>query len=273
MKGIRLYLAAAATATATGLLTAFTGYVQKGAPIDPAVASDVVTMPAGIDAWNVSPADGSTGIGVVVPIDATRAVNDDLFVEGRVDYAWLGVTAGDTPASTIASLGLGIESGALIHGVFDGSPAKRAGLEPGDVVTHVDGRRIIDAADLVRTVGAREPGTRAVFSIVRDARSRTLTVLLSDKPDSEGIGAAPRGAWPGFAVVEQPDLGRVVVAAVDKGGRADSRLLRGDIIRRVDGSPVVGLGGFYRRLDASSGDRVLLDVERDGASVAVRLGR
>jgi Do/DeqQ family serine protease len=251
----------------------FTDYIQTDAAINQGNSGGALVNTegevVGINTWIASPSGGSVGLGFAIPINNARKAIDDFVVKGKVDYAWLGVTTGDSPEPLLKALGLR-ESGALIHGVFDGSPAREAGLQPGDVVTRIAGTRIGGSADLVRTVANMAPGSRQDVTVMRDGKELALSIRLNTRADDDKIATAR--LWPGFSVVEA-DGGKVVVAAVDDGGRAASILGQGDVVTKVNGSRVGGLRDFYRALNAQGQGEVLFSLEREGNAIIVGLPR
>ncbi|QXC60455.1 S1C family serine protease [Aquihabitans sp. G128] len=114
---------------------------------------------------------GTVASGAAV-IDTASALRDD----GEVRRAWLGVEAVDLDPGQ-ASL-LEVEGGAHLTEVTPGSPAAKAGLRPGDVVTAVGGRPVDDASDLVVGLRSREPGDRTVVEVRRAGKTRQLTATL-----------------------------------------------------------------------------------------------
>ncbi len=251
-----------------------TDYIQTDAAINQGNSGGALINTRGevigINTWIASPSGGNVGLGFAIPINNARKAIDDLVVKGKVDYGWLGVTTGDATAPALRSLGAAVESGALVHGVFDGSPARSAGLRPGDVITSVNDRRITGSADLVRNVANLAPGSQVRFALIRDAKEVVLTVRLNTRADDDKIAAAK--LWPGFAVAE-PQNGDLIVASVDQGGRADTLLRPGDLIRRVNGTRVGNMREFYRALNASDGREVLFGLERNGAQITVGISR
>jgi Do/DeqQ family serine protease len=251
----------------------FTDYIQTDAAINQGNSGGALVNTegevVGINTWIASPSGGSVGLGFAIPINNARKAIDDFVVKGKVDYAWLGVTTGDTPEPLLKALGLR-ESGALIHGVFDGSPAREAGVQPGDVVTRIAGTRIAGSADLVRTVANMAPGSRQDVTVMRDGKELALSIRLNSRADDDKIAAAR--LWPGFSVVEV-DGGKVVVASVDDGGRAASILGQGDVITKVNGSRVGGLRDFYRLLNAHGQGEMLFALDRGGNAIIVGLPR
>jgi len=134
------------------------------------------------------------------------------------------------------------------------------------VVLRVGDRGVNGSGELVRTVASLAPGSRVDFAVMRDGKKIDLAVRLNSRADDDKIAAGK--LWPGFAVAE-PEAGKVVVAAVDQGSKADSLLQQGDLVLKINGSSVGSVREFYRLLGAADQRRVLLDLQRDGDEIVV----
>jgi S1-C subfamily serine protease len=111
--------------------------------------------------------------GLAIPVAMLRDVQDQLDGNGKVTHGWIGVVCNPQPADLA-----GGASGALVQGVLDGSPAKAAGLEPGDVVTRAGGRTVNGQPDLVAVVRSLRPQDRLDLEYVRNERTRKTTATL-----------------------------------------------------------------------------------------------
>jgi S1-C subfamily serine protease len=143
--------------------------------------------------------DGSVGIGFAIPINTALAVIPQIEKTGKVIQGYLGITTIDVDPA-LASLHLGSAYGALIQTIESGSPAARAGLragdllstlpdgitqveQGGDIITAVDGQRISGASALENAILADRPGQRVRLAIVRGTTRLTVTVRLGTRPD------------------------------------------------------------------------------------------
>jgi putative serine protease PepD len=126
----------------------------------------------GIDSQIESEGGGSDGVGFAISADTVRAVVTQLLRTGKVEHAYIGVAFGP-PSSGI---------GAQIGSVKSGSPAARAGLEVGDVVTSFDGHSITSQNALIGAVNALKPGAKVTIRYERAGRSKTTTVTLGSRP-------------------------------------------------------------------------------------------
>ena len=152
----------------------------------------------GINAQIRTDQGGSSGVGFAVPIDAARRSLHELMTKGKVEYAYIGVQAQPLTPSLADHLGLHVRDGALVDHVVAGGPADRAGVRGGsrqesylgqsvvaggDVIVAIGGRPVHDASDLVNIVtNDLRPGAAVPVRLVRDDRSRTLTLHLVARP-------------------------------------------------------------------------------------------
>jgi putative serine protease PepD len=113
---------------------------------------------------------GNVGVGFAVPSNTVRDVLPELSRGQRIERPYLGVTTAQHP------------DGAEIQSVTPGSPAETAGLQPGDVITSVDGRTIRAPDDVAAAVSAKQPGDRVDIELSNGAQERTAVVPLGTRP-------------------------------------------------------------------------------------------
>jgi serine protease Do len=159
----------------------FDDFIQTDAPINPGnsggplfnMAGEVI----GINTAIYSPSGASAGIGFAVPSDLARPVVEALLRGGRVDRGWLGVSVADAEEQ-----GRG-RRGAVIMGVERGSPAARAGLRQGDLVTALNGQPVATSRALVRGVAGLPPGETVRLTLQRGGRSQEVAVQIGRRPN------------------------------------------------------------------------------------------
>lgn len=150
----------------------------------------------GINEQIASQSGGNQGLGFAVPINTAVRVMEQLKSDGEVKYAWLGI-AGQSLTADVASA-LGIEGeGVLVAQVFDDSPAADAGIKGGttqtevqgqpyvtggDVITAIDGDKVLSMEELAGMVAEHEPGDKVTLTVLRDGESNEVTVTLGEKP-------------------------------------------------------------------------------------------
>jgi S1-C subfamily serine protease len=158
----------------------------------------------GINAQIRSNSGEAEGVGFAIPINAARRSMQQLVANGRVVYAYVGVTTQDLTPTLARHLGLNVARGAMIGRVEDGTPADKAGLHGGtreevfngdrirpggDVIVGIDGTQVRSADDVVRIVAeSLVPGQVARFAIIRDGKRRDVRVTLGSRPQSAGPG-------------------------------------------------------------------------------------
>jgi serine protease Do len=159
----------------------FDAFIQTDAPINMGnsggplfnMAGEVI----GINTAIYSPTGGSVGIGFAVPSDLARPVVEAIIRGGRVDRGWLGVSVADAEEQ-----GRG-RRGALVMGVERGSPAARAGLRQGDLVTALNGAPVATSRALVRGVAVLRPGETIRLTLTRGGRSQEVAVQIGRRPN------------------------------------------------------------------------------------------
>jgi putative serine protease PepD len=126
----------------------------------------------GINSQIKSDTGENTGIGFAIPSNTVKSIVTQLLTTGNVEHAYLGVGIAN------ASNGTGVQ----ITQVRSGTPASRAGLQTGDVVTHIDGRKVTNAGELGQSVDARRPGDSVSLTYTRNGSTHTVKVTLAERP-------------------------------------------------------------------------------------------
>lgn len=142
---------------------------------------------------------GNVGIGFAIPIDTVRSEIDQLETKGEVEHAFLGISGGTVTPDLADAVNLPVDEGVIVQSVVEGGPADKAGIEGGntsatidgaqvrlggDIVTKVDGRKVVGMDEIVEIVNEAEPGDELELTIVRGGETKTATVTLGDRPDS-----------------------------------------------------------------------------------------
>jgi Do/DeqQ family serine protease len=164
-------------------------FIQTDAAINPGNSGGALVNTRGeligINTAIYSETGGYQGIGFAVPANLARQVVDDILAHGHVRRGWIGITGlGDVSAKVARELGLGAAEGAVVVELLRGSPAHRAGIEPGDVVTAVDGHPIVDASQLRNDLAGARPGTELRLDVVRAGRRLVIRVAVEGAGDA-----------------------------------------------------------------------------------------
>jgi serine protease Do len=127
----------------------------------------------------------ASNIGFAVPINEARSILPQLRSDGRVARGYMGVILSDVDADLQRSLRLSSTQGALVQDVTNDSPGSRAGLRVYDLITAIDGKRVVNNSEIIREVARRGPGTLARLNVTRDGRAQTVTVRLGERPSRQ----------------------------------------------------------------------------------------
>ena len=145
----------------------------------------------GINSQIYSRSGGFMGISFAIPMDEAIRVSDQLRASGRVTRGRIGVQIGPVTKEIAESIGLGKAQGALVSGVEAGSPADKAGVEPGDIITRFDGKPIEKSSDLPRQVGNTKPGTKVNMTVFRRGGSKELAITVAEIEGERVSSARP----------------------------------------------------------------------------------
>ncbi len=219
----------------------------------------------GINSQIYSRSGGFQGISFAIPIDEATRVADQLRSTGRVTRGRIGVQIDQVSKDVAESIGLGKPQGALVRGVEAGSPAEKAGIEAGDIITKFEGKAIDRATDLPRLVGNVKPGTKTTVTVFRRGASRDLSVTIAEVEAEKPVRKAqapevkPPVAGPaqvlGLMVSELPEAlkkelkvkGGVKVDA-SEGAAARAGLREGDVILAIANTEIAGVKDFEATL-------------------------
>jgi serine protease Do len=269
----------------------FEDFIQTDAPINQGNSGGaLVNMRGeliGINSQILSPSGGSIGIGFAIPSNMAKNVMAQLIDHGQVRRGMIGVTIQPVTSDIARSLGLGQVRGALVNTVQPGSPAEKAGVRRGDVITAVNGEAVKDGNVLRNEVSQLLPGSAVRLTILRDGREQTLNVTLAElqqasadrdrqdaEPDRTGYGMSvePLTSATARELGVSAKSGVVVVDVQASGRAADAGIRQGDVISEVDGRPVTSPEALRDALRQGSRPALVL-VHRGAATVFVTIER
>jgi serine protease Do len=202
----------------------------------------------GINTAIFSPSGGSVGIAFDIPADTVKSVVAQLKDKGVVSRGWIGVHIQPVTAEIAESLGMKGNEGALVAEPQAGSPAAKAGIESGDVITAVNGHAVKDARDLARQIGGMTPGASAKLSVWRKGDETTFSLTLGEMP-KERDARAGTGTESKPAGTDVPKLGLMLAPAGQVAGGGSE----GVVVTKVDPDGLASEHGF------KTGD-IILDV-------------
>jgi serine protease DegQ len=167
----------------------FENFIQTDAAINPGNSGGALVDASGnlvgINTAIYSRTGGSLGIGFAIPVSTARHVMEGLIREGVVRRGWIGVEPRDLTPEFAENFKLPIRQGVLITGVLANGPASDGGMRPGDVVTKVSGKAVVNTVQLLNAVAELPPKTEAVIVVQRGDQALDLKVVVGQRPKAE----------------------------------------------------------------------------------------
>ena len=170
-------------------LSTFENFIQTDAAINPGNSGGAlinsVGQLVGINTAIFSRSGGSQGIGFAIPVSLVKGVMKQIIEHGRALRGWLGVEVQDLNVGLAESLQLGDATGALIAGIQPGGPSAKAGLLPGDLITHVNGEAVQGSRDLMNIIARNTPGMTLDLQIVRQGENYEVQTTIGERPQPQ----------------------------------------------------------------------------------------
>ncbi len=251
-------------------------YLQTDASINPGNSGGpLVNLHGRVLGINTMIIGRGSGIGFAIPSEIAQRVARQLIENGAVKRAWLGVSFQEITPELAAHFGGSFEGGALINAVVPDGPADKAGLQAGDVITEIDGQKIQEGPDLLRTVLRHGVGERLNLEVRRADKTKRITLVTGERPSADGARSQKQGvvddSMLGLSLEAlTPRLrerfryegdGQVFVRGVTPGSDADRAGLRpGDIILQADRQPIRSIADVRAALEDG---KALLYIERE----------
>ncbi|MGO8675730.1 MAG: Do family serine endopeptidase [Limisphaerales bacterium] len=279
-------------------ITGYEDFIQTDAAINPGNSGGALVDSqgrlVGINTAIVSRSGGYQGVGFAVPINLARFAMDSLIREGKVTRGYLGVTPQTLTPGLARSLGLPEETtGVLLADVSANGPAEAAGLQHGDVIVDINGRKLAARRNLQLLVAQTPPGTKVNLRVLRTRlghkpAEQTVVAKLGEMPPEppafgNGSGGGARNTakprsqskYDALDGVEVTDLdagarrqfgipanlrGALVASVEQDSNAAEAGLRPGDIILEIDRHPVASADEAVELSEKARGDQILLRV-------------
>jgi serine protease Do len=262
----------------------FEDFIQTDAPINQGNSGgaliDTLGRVVGINTAILSPSGASAGVGFAIPINLVRSVAQQLINTGHVERGFLGVQLQELTPELAAQFGTA--SGALVADVQAGTPAEKAGVKSGDIITQLNGNAVIDFRQLRLAIAQLPPGSSVSFAYIRDGKPGTVTVKLGERPN-QNLAADNTAANPDVGVLNGVSVGdltadlrdQLQVPAKIKGAvitdvdpdsaSAHAGLAKGDVILELDRHPVQNADEAVKLSGDIKGPKVLVRLWHQGA--------
>jgi serine protease Do len=270
-------------------LNMYEDFLQTDAAINPGNSGGPLVnlegKVVGINSAIKSRSGGFNGVGLAVASNLARSVKDALLKDGVVHRGYLGVQVRELAPEISSRLGLEKNTGVVVGEVFSGTPAGKAGLRAGDIITRLNGKAIRSGHQLQLVVAGLPLNKSVSLDLLRDGQRQSLPVTIEEQPGDFDLKQVPAQPAPstnreattldriGVAVLDlTPQLATelgydagargVVITQVQPGGlAANAGLRRGMLIVKVDHRPVADVSASRKAIAASSLEKgVLLQV-------------
>jgi serine protease Do len=266
-------------------LAEYEDFIQTDASINPGnsggALADLEGNVIGINTAITSPSGGNIGIGFAIPINMAKQVMSSLMTEGKISRGYLALLPQDIDEQLAKALNLKSTEGSLVADVTSGGPADRGGIQRGDIIIAIDGKKVKNSTELRNMVAQIAPGKSVEITLIRDGREMRVKVRLGERPEgpesassqqaekeeqmSKKLGISIQTLTPDLA--EQLGYGNargVVITDVSSGSPADEAgLQRGDLIQEVNRKEIKSTRDFEEHTkNLKSGDVVALLIRR-----------
>lgn len=260
----------------------FEDFIQTDASINPGNSGgaliDLRGSLVGINTAILGPNGGNIGIGFAIPANMARQIMQQLIEFGEVRRGRLGIAVQELTGQLAQAFGLDIKRGVVIVQVEPDSPASRAGLQTGDVLTAVDGRRVRYSNDIKNTIGLLRVGQTVKMKVVRGGVERVVnaTIEAQQRRVLRGVSASPLLSGAVFVDVEKKDryqtVRYVVIESVEPGSpAAQSGIREDDIVLSINRARISDVDDMKRVIDAGPNGEILLNIQRGNRAYFVLL--
>ncbi len=227
----------------------------------------------GVNTMIYSTGGGNIGIGFATPINIAKRAIPQLRTDGKITRGYLGIYPQDIDSNLAEGIGVEPFSGVYVSEVVEDSPAEKAGLNDGDIITDIEGQKITRASQVFNTIAMTDVGKTITIKYIRDGKERSTKVKIEEridepassspnrvqsKPTSSnwlGMGVSPISEEISRAYNLRDNESGVVVTSVARNSKAATAGIRdGDIIKGINGKMITDIKSFEDVLSKSSND-------------------
>jgi serine protease Do/serine protease DegQ len=251
-------------------------FIQTDASINPGNSGGALVNLRGeligINTAILSRSGGNIGIGFAIPVNMAHSVMDQLIKFGSVKRGQLGVSMYTVTPDIAHSLGLANALGALVSQVVEGSPAEKAGIHTGDVITSVNGTPVKSNSELRNSIGLMRVGDKVEIGLLRDGKPLKVTAIIADTTATTQAAPAEsiHKAFEGATLADAPDGGGALVKSVEPGSAAaQSGLRNNDVIMGANRGRVTNVQQLRERAKGAS--VLVLEVRRGNSVIIIPL--
>lgn len=253
-------------------IEAYEDFIQTDASINPGNSGGALVNLrgelVGINTAIFAPNGGNIGIGFAIPVNMAREVMTQLVEYGEIRRGRLGISVQDLTPELAEAFGITDTGGSVVAGIDPGSPAEKAGLKEGDVITAINGRPVRSSSDLRNVVGLMRVGSKLRMEIRRQNRRMEVVAIVAEVSVKTIDGGSLHSRLTGavFSDIGEDSLPRervngILVKEIDPATPAAYTGLRpGDIILSVNRKPATSVEELVRL--ASGASQLQLNIQR-----------
>jgi len=258
----------------------FENFIQTDASINPGNSGGALVNLrgelVGINTAIFSQSGGNIGIGFAIPINLAMQIAEQLLENGKVQRGFLGVSAQDLTPVLAEAFGLEQNKGAVITSVDEDSPAGKAGLQPGDILLKINGRKVRNAGDVRNSFGLLTIGEQVVFDILRAGKNKKISTIVTAAKEEVSSPVAINKRLEGVTVNDLKEdhqyygkIEGVHIVDVERGSPAwRSGLRQGDVITSVNRQPVKDVPIFLKLVNGKD-EPLLFRILRGNAAAFI----
>jgi len=169
-----------------GMVSGFQRFIQTDAAVNPGNSGgplvNIKGQVIGINTAIQSQTGGYQGISFAVPINIAKKVATQILTHGSIERGYIGVNIMPLDDATRKLFNLDSDEGVMVAGVEKGSPAEKAGIKKGDIITKVEGKKVGTPEDLMYEIGNNPPGSMVSIEILRNKKRFQVMVKLKERP-------------------------------------------------------------------------------------------
>ena len=256
------------------------GFIQTDAAINPGNSGGALVNAhgelVGINTFIISNSGSFAGAGFAIPSQIAQAVTEQLIKNGSVHHGYVGISMNDVTPDNAHFFKLSDASGAIVSQVSPDSPASKADLRSGDVITTLNGRKIQNGSDLQVAVSSLSPGTKIALGVLRNGSQQTLNLTVGEYhannqvADGDDKSGDPKSGKLGLAIANlTPDVRQQLQIPEELKGVAvqnvrpaspaeEAGLAPGDVILELNRQPVSSADQFVNQVHSNPTDKDLL---------------
>ena len=261
----------------------FEDFIQTDAAINPGNSGGALVNIhgelIGINTAIFSTSGGYQGIGFAIPSNIAKVVMTSLIKSGKVVRGWLGVSIQPVTPELAKQFNIKEGKGVLVGDVTEDSPAEKAGMKRGDVISEYNGNSITDPAMLRNLVAGTAPNTAVSIMLLRGGKPHTVRVTVGELPASlQKIGKEYDNLLKGVQVQDlTPEIRKelnipkqvngVIVSNIEEGSAVEGILTRGDILLQINKHGIGSLNDYEKVASGvKSNENILLLIFRNGST-------